>query len=1114
MEYSLNNYKDMNIKYLLSHFKGQYYFFKEYLKIMRISLFFLFACTLSIFAENSEGQNAVITMDRNTLTIGQLVKEIENKTSYLVVYSNHEINTNQTVSLKDKRDKVCNLLKAAFEKTNIRYKFKDNYILLSTNNNISSLLNEQQQKNITGTVCDSKGEPIIGASVTLAGNKTGTITDVNGRFNIAVPQGSTLVISSIGYISQQVAARDKMRIILKEDIKKLDEIVVIGYNTIKKKDLTTAVSVVSTADISERPIISAEQAIEGKAAGVQVTQTSGQPGSEISIRVRGATSIEASNEPLYVVDGMPTTTISNLNPIDIESLQILKDASSAAIYGARAANGVVLITTKRGKAGVRSIAFDSYLGFSKLGKKINALNTEQYKDYIKDLNKYSSVQYNIPDDEHRYTNWSDEFYGTGFDQNYQISLSNGNDKLKYFVSGGYVKEKGIVEKANRERYNFRTNIDNQQTNWLKMGINISYSYIKGREVEENKSSLRAGSIMSVINTPPYMQVWDSNNPSEYDEFAYGSRILSPEAANAADQTYNRNRLVGSAYLDFTLFKKIHYKVSFGIDENHSRSLYYLDPESNSDGRSTHGRVEEGNGKDFEWLWENLLSYDNKIGQHHNISLLGGATMQHAKSEGGNLAGYDLLDSYPNIRSFSACNIIDKDATYSYASEWSLASFLGRVAYDYDSKYLVSANFRVDGSSKFAPGHRWGFFPSISAGWRLSSEPFMEWSKNFISDMKIRAGWGLNGNQEGIGNYSWKAQYAASKNVPTTDTPLPGLSLTRTTPGNKELTWEKTTQTNIGMDLSMFDSRLVFTFDWYYKHTKDMLLTVYLPSTANIPAGITRNDAEMTNKGFEISIQSTNFDTKQFKWDTNFNVSFNKNKVNKLGLNKIYYYASTYTTAEPAIILKEGVSLGTFFGYRSEGVDPETGDIIYKDLNDNGIIDPGDRTTLGNAQPICIFGLTNNFTYKRFNLSLFFQGSYGNKIFNESMIDMTDMLDFRNQSTAVLRRWKRPGMITNIPRPGIIANDHNSSRFVENGSYLRLKSMTLSYDFDTKSGLLYKAGIKRLRPYVTGQNLWTWTKYKGYDPEVNAYGASAVELGVDYGTYPQSKALIFGLNVEF
>lgn len=1071
--------------------------------------FCLLCCLVFVISLTAQAQ---ITFRVSNKSIKQAIGLIESKADYSFFYSDELDDLNNKINLSVNNEDIHSVLQKLFRNTRITYRIEDGKQVVLSKKKDNQPSSKSKEKEVRGIITDKIGEPLIGVSVTVKGTGKGTVTDMNGKWALSVSEGSVLNFSYIGYSAEtvKVGKSNSYNISLSEDNQLLDEVVVIGYGSMKRKDITTAVSVVSTADIDERPIIDAAQALQGKAAGIQVVQPSGAPGEGMSIRVRGATSVQASNEPLYIVDGMPNDNISSLSPADIESMQVLKDASSAAIYGARAANGVVLITTKRGKVGNPQVKFSAYVGLSQLGKKIDALNTEEYKDLMKELKKYSNVAPTIPDSEKRYVDWTDMFFKTGLNQNYQLSVSNGTDKLRYFVSGGYTNEQGIIEKASFRRYNFRANIDNQHTKWLKMALNFAYTNTKGQEVNQSRSSMRAGSILSVINTPPFMQQWDNENPGQYDENAYGSRILNPLAANSADNITSADYLKGSLGFTFDILKGLQFKSTFGIDLSNNHWDYFLDPKSTSDGRGTKGRVEESYSRNIEWLFENILTYDFSL-KKHNFSLMGGATQQHAQYNGAWLAGFDLADSYPNIHSISAANQIDKDACSSSASAWSLASFLGRIAYNYDSKYLLTMNFRADGSSRFAPGHRWGYFPSASAGWRVSSEKFMEPLKNVIDDMKLRIGWGMNGNQSGIGNYSYLASMSASKVAPTTENLYPGLAITPYSAANTELTWEKTMQWNAGLDLTMFDSRVTLSVDAYYKKTKDLLLTVSLPDNVNLPGGITRNDGEMVNKGMEFSVLSQNLKG-AFQWNTDFNISFNRNKLTKLGLNKIYYYAEMYETRESAVILKEGIPLGTFYGYVSEGVDPETGNIIYSDLNKNGSLDPGDRTEIGCAQPDFIYGMTNTFSYAGLNLSVFLQGSQGNDIFNASRIDTEGMFDFRNQSKAVLDRWKRPGMITDIPRVGNIENSHNSTRFVEDGSYLRLKTVTLSYDFNKK--WLKKMHLSKLQAYVTGQNLLTLTKYSGYDPEVNAYGADAVAQGVDYGTYPQSKALIFGLNVEF
>ena len=955
----------------------------------------------------AQGMRAQVTLNATGKTIKQVIEMLEEQQDYSFFYSDKLADLEKTVNISANNENIASVLGKLFQGTNIAFKVEpDNQIVLSLKGQRPNP--NQRTRKISGTVTDGQGEALVGVSIKVEDSTTGTITDLKGAWILNVPADSRLTFTYIGYFPKTIrvsADRSVYNITMTEDNQLLEEVVVIGYGSMKRKDITTSVSVVSTSDIDERPLIDAAQALQGKAAGVQVVQPSGAPGTGMSIRVRGATSVQASNEPLYVVDGIPSDNISGLSPNDIESIQVLKDASSAAIYGARAANGVVLITTKRGQAGTPQVKLSAYAGISMLGKKIDALNTEQYKELMKELRAVSSVAPDIPESEHRYTDWTDLFFKTGITQNYQLSLSNGTDKLQYFVSGGFSDEQGIVDKAKFQRYNFRTNIDSQQTKWLKLALNFSYSHTLGSWVNENSSSMRSGSILSVINTPPFMQKWDPENPGQYDESAYGSRILNPLAANDPDNTTTTDYLKGSLGLVFDLAKGLQFKSTFGINLSNEHWDYFLDPNTTSDGRASKGRVEESYSRNLEWLWENILTYDRSFNKH-NLSLMGGATQQRAIANGASLAGFDLSASYPDLHSIAAANQIDKDACTSYASAWSLASFLGRVAYNYDSKYLMTVNFRADGSSRFAPGHRWGYFPSVSAGWRISSEKFMQPLQEVVNDMKIRVGWGMNGNQSGIGNYDYLAIMSASRVTPTTDNLYPGMAISPYSAANTELTWEKTTQWNAGIDVSMFNSRLTFSLDAYYKKTTDLLLTVSLPDNVNLPGGITRNDGEMTNKGMELALSSQNF-TGAFKWSTDFNISFNRNKLTKLGLNKVYYYAEMYETRENAIILKEGLPLGTFFGYISEGVDPETGDIVYKDLNDNGVIDPGDRTTIGCAQPDFIYGMTNTFSYKGFSLSVFLQGSQGNDIFNASRIDMEGMIDFRNQSTAVLDRWKRP-----------------------------------------------------------------------------------------------------------
>jgi len=962
-----------------------------------------------------------------------------------------------------------------------------------------------QKITVTGQVKDPSNEGVIGASVIEKGTTNGTMTDMDGKFTLAVSPKATLTITYIGYRSQEIAVKGTipLNIVLQENAELLEEVVVIGYGSVKRKDVTTSVASVSTKDLDERPIISAAAAIQGKAAGVNVIQPNGEPGAGMVVRIRGNSSINASNDPLYVVDGVPMTEINFLSPNDIESMQILKDASSAAIYGSRASNGVVLITTKAGVKGEAKINFSAQAGVTEVAKQMKSLNVAQYKDLMDELGSI-----NLPDGLKDETNWFDETYRTGVTQNYQLSVSNANDKLKYFISGGYTKEDGIIKVAFYERYNLRANLENQIRSWLKIGTNLAYSDYSSNGIISGQGANRAGVILSVINTPTYAKIWDENNPGQYYNNFYGANVTHPveNMSRTEDNKTNNNRLLGSANAEITFSPKLKFKSSISIDRVYYHNTSFLDPIKTEYGRSQYGSASDNRSLSTIMVYDNILTYDTSI-KKHNFNVMAGASGTTSKWS----QTYQTVSHFLNgdIKTLNAGNKVEQ-GNGTTASDWAIMSYVGRFSYNFNSKYLLTANFRADGSSKLAPGNRWGYFPSVSAAWRISSEEFMKDIK-WIDDLKIRGGWGQTGNQSGVGDYG----YLQLRNITRQNWWETGKAnaLPITSPANmsnSELTWETTTQTNIGVDFTVLNNRLTFTADAYYKHTTDLLMDVPLGPTASF-SDIYRNEGEMENKGVEFGINSKNL-VGNFKWDTDFNISFNKNKVKKFDTRQSYFYAQS-TTGEYITKLTTGKPLGMFWGYISDGVNPETGDIMYRDLDKSGSITPNDKTYIGDPNPDFTFGLTNNLSYKGFNLNVFFQGSVGNDIYNLSRMETEGMYDAKNQSTAVLGRWKIPGQITDLPRA--IASKENlktSSRFVEDGSFLRLKSLTLSYNVTGK--LLKKLNIGRLQPYFTAQNLLTFTNYKGFDPEVNQWGGSALVQGLDWGTYPQTKSYVFGVNVEF
>jgi TonB-linked SusC/RagA family outer membrane protein len=961
-------------------------------------------------------------------------------------------------------------------------------------------LSFSQNKNVTGKVTDADGSGIPGVTVQLVGTTTGTTTDINGNYQISVADG-ILRFRFVGFITQDIKliSQTTIDVVLLEDTKLLGEVVIVGYGTQKKKDLTTAVAIVDEKELKDRPIVSAVQALQGKAAGVQVVQPSGKPGSGISVRVRGATSVLAGNEPLYVVDGVPTTDVKGLSPSDIATMSVLKDASSSAIYGARAANGVVLITTKRGKENTPVINFSTYFGVSKLRKTIDVLNTKQYRDLMEEI-----MPGGLDPAATDFNNWSDLVFGTGYNQSYNFSVSGGDNKSKYFISGGYLSDQGIVAPARFDRISLRVNLDNEVKPWLKIGTSFNLNNGRTKDTPDNASSGRGGVIMSTLNTPPFLNVYKDDGSGWYDPNPFQPSWENPIAyMEGPDQESIDRQLFGNVSAEARLQKGLFFKTRFGVDLNTHMWDYYLDPF-----KTTYGRQQNGIGRSDKfnantWLWENTIDYAYTHG-FHKMTALAGSSIQKYKGSDSYISGNDF-PSDVSVKTLWAANNVTAGTSI---EEWALASFFGRATYDYDSKYYVTFSIRRDGSSKL--NNKWGTMPSFSAGWRVSSEKFMK-SLTFIDDLKIRGGWGKNGNQEGIPNYAQYGLYSYFRRAQTN--PLSGPGIYVQSLGNPDLRWETTAQTNLGFDLTMFNSRVTVNFDAYYKKTSDVLLNVQLGSQVNIDHIMT-NAGEIENKGIELNVNTINVD-KKFKWSSDFNISFNKNKITRLDYTDIYTFGRIYSNNQDVIRMEVGLPLGSFYGYISEGVDPETGDIKYKDLNNNGIFDTRDRTIIGNGQPDFTFGFTNNLSYARFDLNVFFQGSYGNDIYNATRIDLEGMFDSKNQSVDVMRRWTPENTITDIPRAiggGNVDNVRNSSRFVEDGSYVRLKSITFSYKL-LENNSRFKA-IRKLSLYVTGQNLITLTNYSGFDPEVNAFGNSATELGIDYGTYPQARSLILGINVEF
>lgn len=973
-----------------------------------------------------------------------------------------------------------------------------------------------QQHSVKGTVTDQNGQPVIGMAVQEQGTSNGVITDENGEYSITVasPQAS-LEFNSLGYetVIEPVNGRAVINVVSSESAIALDAVVAIGYGAVKKQDLTTAVSVVSNEDMKLRPVSDASGFIQGKVAGVQVQQTSGLPGGGMTVRIRGASSIASSNDPLYVVDGVPVGegnyAIAYLSPNDIESMSILKDASSAAIYGSRAANGVVLITTKQGKVSQGpQINFSAYVGLSNVTKTYDVLNVAQYKDLMDEIGGAT-----LPDGLRDETDWFDETYSTGITQNYQISVSNGNEKLRYYIGGGYTDEKGVIDVAYNRRYNIKASVDSDLFKWISVGANVAYSSYKSNGIISGTGSNRAGVVLSVINTPTYAKIWSDENPDWYWNTFYGANLTTP-AENMArtENNYSQtDRLLLTGYATIKFHKNLNFKSTVTMDRRWVHDYSFLDPIHTSYGRTQHGEASSTRSDDMRMVYDNILTYNNTWNGVHNFEAMGGTSATTSRWE--NLSGsrnYFSPDYNNVVWGLNGGNKGGLRGQSQGYAKWAIMSYLARVSYNYDSRYYITANFRADGSSKLAPGHRWGFFPSVSAAWRISGESWMK-DISWISDLKLRAGWGQSGNQAGLADYAWVQTYNTNYYDWTStgyEEAVPTLG-SKSNIGNKDLTWETTTQTNVGIDFAILDNRLTFTLDGYYKYTKDLLMSVPLPSPY---PSIYRNEGEMSNWGLEFALSSVNLDRKGVRWTTDFNISMNRNRLEKLDLQQVYYYTQTSEAlSEYVVRMTPGQPLSMFWGYKAEGVDPETGMMRYQDLNGDGKINSSDKQYIGNANPWFTFGMTNTISWKGLSLSFLITSSIGNDIYNASRIEMVGMYNGANQITDVLRRWKVPGQITDIPKAGELDNLRASTRWVEDGSYLKIKNITLSYDIVHPK--LKKANIARIQPYITLDNMITFTNYSGYDPEMSQY-TSATSMGIDWGTYPNVKTVTFGVNIDF
>lgn len=972
-----------------------------------------------------------------------------------------------------------------------------------------------QQITVQGVVKDQTGETVIGASVMEKGTTNGTITGIDGDFSLNMSSNGTLVVSFVGYKTQevQVKGQKQLQVVLSEDAEMLDEVVVIGYGTMKKSDLTGAVSSIGNKDIKDSPVSNLGQAIQGKISGVQIVDA-GKPGDNVSIKIRGLGSIN-NCDPLVVIDGVPTDLgLSSLNMADVERLDVLKDASATAIYGSRGANGVVMITTKRGTEGKGKLAVSANYSFQNATNVPSLLNAAQYAELSNDMmvnsGRNPNPEWANPSELGAGTDWVDELLRTGVMQNYTVSYSGGNEKSHYYVSGGFLDQSGIVKSVNYRRFTFQSNSDAQVLKWLKFSNNITFSADTKKSGSYNiGDALKALPIYPVKNEDGSWSGPDGN--SEW----YGStrNPIGPTELNKS-QTDGYNFLANlTAELTFTKWLK--FKSTFGYDAK----FWFIDnftPKYNWKPTPTEetSRYKSDN-KSFTYLWDNYFLFDHTFAEKHRVGLMAGMSAQWNTN--------DYLNAQKNVFMFDNVHEMDNgEEMYAIGgneTEWVLLSYMARVNYSYEDRYLLTATIRRDGSSRFGKKHRWGTFPSVSVAWRASQEKWFP-KNDYINDLKVRAGYGVTGSQASVGNYSYLASYNTSV-YPFGISSGNQTALVSSTLANPYIHWEEVAQTNIGFDASLFNSRVMFSFDAYLKETRDMLVKASIPITSGFEDTTTTytNAGKVRNQGIEMSLHTINL-TGELGWETNLTATYNKNKIKDLN-SDVPYYINQINNSYVTMLAKD-YPINVFYGYVTDGIfqnqsevnthavqpGAEPGDIRFRDLNNDGVINDSDRTVIGNPNPSWLFSMNNSLSYKGFELSVFLQGIAGNKIYNANNIDNTGMAAAYNQTTDVLKRWQGEGTSNSMPRAVFGDPNQNtrvSDRFVENGSYLRLKNITLSYTFPKQ--WLQKAQIENARLSLSCENVATITGYSGFDPEVGING-------IDQNRYPISRTFSLGLNFNF
>lgn len=981
---------------------------------------------------------------------------------------------------------------------------------------------------VSGIVTDPQGEPLIGVNIQVKGSNQGTATDIDGRFSLEdLDNDAVLVISYIGYQTQEVAVngQSSLSITMVSDSQLLDEVVVVGYGLVKKSDLTGAVSSVKADEIAAYPAISGIQAIQGRVSGLQIQANNGAPGADLKVRIRGGTSINANSDPIFVVDGFVGGSMPP--PEDIASIEVLKDASATAIYGSRGANGVIMVTTKRGRSGTPVINFNTSYSIQHEINRLDLLNADQFVDYISDAREgFQTVGSN--------TDWQDQIFQQGGIQNHQLSLSGGNENVTYYVSGSYFDQKGVIKNSDYDRFSVTSNIDIQATEKLKIGLSLfgRRSSSNGVRTQEGSGGLTPGVVSSAFKFEPDQPIYDE------DGTFTTARLNDPHDNPFAivTQLQNENtsdRFQGNVFAEYDILSNLKFHTSFGATTNNSRTGQFS-PTTVTEGRNVGGDAEINASKNTMVLTENYFTFNQDIADLHTLTAIAGYSYQESRNESWSSHGQSFITdafSYWGLGSSAVWQ-----APGSGLSEWVISSFYGRINYSLASRFLVTLNARYDGSSNFGKNNRWAFFPSGAIAWNMKEEDFLA-NSSLISFWKWRVSYGLTGNQA-IAPYQTLARFSP---VFTTLNDQIVNAVRPTSVANDNLTWETTRQFNFGTDIGLWDDRVTLTAEYYHMLTSDLLFSVPLPQYSGYTTQL-QNIGEVKNTGFELSLSSINL-TGPFEWSMNLNFSHNKNEIVALPDGDDIEYGSGpghMVGLGNTQILRQGEAVGSFYGWIYDGVYQEGDDFIpgagfeqeaggekFRDINGknengertgqpDGMLNGDDRVIVGNPHPDFIWGWNNDFKWNNFDLNVFFQSSVGNDILSYTLMELDLMAANNNATTNALNRWTPSNTDTDIPRAFTGRSRRVSSRWIKDGTFTRLKNIAIGYSIDP--GMLASVNMNKLRIYFSAQNILTFTSYEGYDPEVNYRTSGAANgnrnLGLDYGSYPNAKSYTLGFNIGF